>query len=477
MAGRRKSGKRVFTEGTLCEWLYSGFHTIMNASGLPEHSLADLGAVDAARRMKAGALSASDFALALLERFAQREPQVRAWTRMDAGLLLSQAEAADAHRASGAVLGPLHGVPVGVKDIIDTATLPTEYGTVLHQGRRPNEGAAVVTRLRAAGGIVMGKTVTTELATYAPGKTRNPQNPAHTPGGSSSGSAAAVAAGMVPLAIGTQTNGSVIRPASFCGVVGYKPTAGWIPRTGILRQSPPLDQVGVFARSVEDAALLAECLCGHDPGDTATRARATAPLWQAARADGEPTRLGVVRTPMWHRLAPDAQAAFAQLLQRLGPRAVELDLPPVASQVLEWHRTLMECDLADSFDEEYRRGADLLSESLRGQIERGRAVSAAARRYLLEQRAAVVEQFDALARGVDAILTPATLGTAPLGLESTGDPVMCTLWTFTGQPAISLPLLRGYNGLPLGVQLVARREGDAQLLRAARWLTAFNTPQ
>jgi Asp-tRNA(Asn)/Glu-tRNA(Gln) amidotransferase A subunit family amidase len=435
-------------------------------------SLAQLTAIDAARQMNAGALSARDYSTALLERVRQTEDQVQAWTCLDPAFLLAQADAADAAQRAGSALGPLHGVPVGVKDIIDTSELPTENGTVLHAGRQPRHDAAVVSRLRGAGGLLMGKTVTTELATYAPGKTRNPHNPAHTPGGSSSGSAAVVAAGMAPLAIGSQTNGSIIRPASFCGVVGYKPSAGWISRAGVLVQSPALDQLGVYGRSVEDVALLAQCLAGHDPQDPATRPRATPPLVAAAGSEPpSPPVLAFVRTPMWERVAGDAQSAFLQLAHFLGSRVVELELPQETTGFLDLHRLVMEADIAGSFEAEYERGRDRLSASLRGQIERGRQVSAVDYRRALERRAAIRLAIDTLFDRFDAILTPAALGTAPLGLDATGDPVMCTLWTFTGQPAVSLPLLHGANGLPVGVQLVGRHDDDARLLRTAHWLS------
>lgn len=429
----------------------------MNAR--PEPAI--LSAVDAAAQLRSGALSARDYAKILLERVHQREHEVLAWTYLDEEQLLSQADAADKALASGAAPGPLHGVPVGVKDIIDTRDMPTENGTVLHQGRQPGDDAVVVSRVREAGGLIMGKTVTTELATYAPGKTRNPHDASHTPGGSSSGSAAAVAAGMVPLALGTQTNGSVIRPASFCGVVGYKPTATWIPRTGVLQQSPVFDQVGVFARSVDDAALLVQCIAGRELAGPDEPIPAVAP------------RFGFARTPMWARMAPDAQAAFADFVRTLGQAVTEAQLPADAAAVYELHRTLMEADIAKSFVAEYERGRDRLSESLRSQIERGRAVTPAEYQGALDRRDEIVQQFDGMFPSFEAILTPAALGTAPSGLGSTGDPIMCTLWTFTGQPAVTLPLLKGANGLPIGVQLVGRRDGDAALLRAARWLSRF----
>jgi Asp-tRNA(Asn)/Glu-tRNA(Gln) amidotransferase A subunit family amidase len=433
-----------------------------------------LSAAEVAAQLRVGAISARDYALALLERVREAEDQVQAWACLDPDFLLAQANAADQARGAGAAHGALHGVPVGLKDIIDTADLRTENGTVLHAGRQPRDDAAVAARVRAAGGLVMGKTVTTELATYAPGKTRNPRNLAHTPGGSSSGSAAAVAAGMVPLAIGTQTNGSVIRPASFCGVVGYKPTAGWVPRTGVLVQSPALDQVGVFGRSVEDVALLVQCLCGSDPADPATRARAMPALFATARsAPPAAPVLGFVRTPMWDRMAADAQAAFTEFAHFLDGRMTDVDLPDGAIDVLGLHRLIMEADIAASFDNEYERGRSQLSVSLRSQIERGRTITATDYRRALERRDRVSAAFDGMFEEVDAVLTPATLGTAPHGLESTGDPVMCTMWTFTGQPAICLPLLHGVNGLPIGVQLVGRRDDDARLLRTAQWLTSL----
>jgi Asp-tRNA(Asn)/Glu-tRNA(Gln) amidotransferase A subunit family amidase len=335
----------------------------------------------------------------------------------------------------------------------------------------PSEDAAVVRRVRAAGGWVMGKTVTTELATYAPGKTRNPHHAGHTPGGSSSGSAAAVAAGMVPLAIGTQTNGSVIRPASFCGVFGFKPSAGLIPRSGVLTQSPPLDAIGVFGRTLDDVALLAEALAGHDAQDPLTRLRAAPPLLRSARADAAtPPRLGWVATPFWDRVAPDAQAAFGRLLALLAGRIEPVTLPLSAPDAVGWHRTVMEADIAGSFEREYERGRDRLSASLCGQIERGRQVSAVDYRKALARVPPLLERLAGVFDTCDALLTPATLGTAPEGLQATGDPLMCTLWTFLGMPALSLPLLQGDNGLPLGVQLVGRRGDDARLLRTARWI-------
>lgn len=431
-------------------------------TALPAGELCSLGAGDLAQGIRNGAFSAEAVVRSCLDRIDKVEAAVQAWIFLDPELALAQARAADRRRAAGGTLGALHGLPVGIKDIIDTADMPTEMGTVLHAGRRPETDAAVVTRLRAAGAIILGKTVTTELATYAPGKTRNPHDPQHTPGGSSSGSAAAVAAGMVPLAAGTQTNGSVIRPAAFCGVVGYKPTFGLIPRDGVLRQSPALDQIGVFARSAEDAALLAEQLFydGAAPG-----------FLDAVRAPVVmPPKFALVKTPLWERVDADARAAITELVARLGDAVTEWPLPEAAVGTWDWQRTVMEAEIAANYDAEWTLGRDRLSASLRSQIERGRRTTAFDYQCALAQIAVVNAAFDDLYARYDVILTPAVAGTAPRGLDSTGDPAFCTLWTFCGMPALTLPLLKGANGLPLGIQLVGPRLGDARLLRAARWL-------
>jgi Asp-tRNA(Asn)/Glu-tRNA(Gln) amidotransferase A subunit family amidase len=433
--------------------------------------LIGLSATDARQRLAAGETSATAYAQALLGRVAAVEPQVQAWAHLQPQHLLAQAEAADLAHAAGVPEGPLSGIPVGIKDVIDVEGMPTENGTVLHAGRMARADAALVRQLRAAGALVMGKTVTTELATYAPGKTTNPHNPAHTPGGSSSGSAAAVAAGMVPLAVGTQTNGSVIRPASFCGVYGFKPSAGLIPRSGMLTQSPAFDAIGVFGRTLADIALLAEVLIGHDPGDPLSRLAPKPPLVQLAGAPAPlPPTFAWVATPFWDRVAPDARAAFDELVSVLSGRVAPFELPAAAADAVAWHRLVMEAELAGSFSAEYAQGRDQLSASLRGQLERGQAVTAVAHRQALARVPMLLAAFDNVFDHFDALITPAALGTAPAGLDSTGDPLMCTIWTFLGMPALSLPLLHGDNGLPIGVQLVGRRGDDARLLRCARWL-------
>ena len=433
--------------------------------------LALLGAAEAAEKIRGGLISSEELVAACLEQIGRVEDTVRAWAHLEEELALKQAREADQLQRKGHPLGPLHGIPVGIKDIIDTSGWPTEDGTVLHAGRRPDRDAAVISNLQAAGAVIMGKTVTTELAVYSPGKTRNPHDPSRTPGGSSSGSAAAVAAGMIPLAIGTQTNGSVIRPASFCGVYGYKPTFGSIPRTSILKQSPPLDQVGVFARSVEDAALVTQSIMGYDSGDPATRPRTIPDLFslQGEEVPVEPT-LAFVKTPVWDQADEATQAAFLELNDALNERCGEFDPPAALNQAYEMHRSIMEADLARSFAHEYKTGRDKLSKVLKEMIDRGQKVSAVEYNNAVEGIETIYHGFDQLFEWHDAIITPATMGEAPMGLDSTGSPIFCTIWTLCGMPAITLPLMQGENGMPIGVQLVGPRNDDGCLLRTARWL-------
>jgi Asp-tRNA(Asn)/Glu-tRNA(Gln) amidotransferase A subunit family amidase len=433
-----------------------------------------LSASEAARLIRGGTISSEQFVEACLARVREIDGQVQAWAFLDADHALAQARAADEWRLQGKPTGPLHGVPVGIKDIFDTADMPTENGSVLYAGRTPSRDATVVARLRAAGAVVMGKTVTTEFAYFSPGKTRNPHNPEHTPGGSSSGSAAAVAAGMVPLALGSQTNGSTIRPAAFCGVVGFKPTHGLISRHGILPLSRTLDQVGLFARSIDDIALLAAQLVGYDERDPDTRPRARIPFVEVAAEEPPlPPMFAFVKTPYWERADEDTKEGLAELIEQLGEQVEEIELLPSAIDAWELHRTIMEAEMAANLEREWDKGRDRLSEQLRAQLERGRNVRAIDYQRARSRIAPIHESFVGLfEQRYNAILTPAAPGAAPKGLSSTGDPVFCTLWTLCGMPAVSLPLLQSASGLPLGVQLLGPRHGDARLLRTARWLAA-----
>lgn len=431
-----------------------------------------LSASDAARLIREGTIGSEALVGGCLARAHEVDAEVQAWTFLDPDHALAQARAADARRREGRPTGPLHGVPVGVKDIFDTADMPTALGSVLYTGRTPSRDATVVARLRAAGAVVLGKTVTTELATSPPSKTRNPHNAEHTPGGSSSGSAAAVAAGMVPLALGSQTNGSTIRPASFCGVYGFKPTHGLIPRQGMLALSRTLDHVGVFARTIEDVALLTSQLAGYDERDPDTRPRAAIPFVEVTTGDPPlPPMFAFVKTPRWDSAEEETKAAFAELVGHLGDRIEEFELLPSTLDAWQWHRTIMEAEMAANLERDWAKGRDRLSDSLQEQIERGRRVSALDYQRALRSIRPVYESFvELFEQRYDAILTPSAPGPAPKGLDSTGDPVFCTLWTLCGMPAISVPLMQSGSGLPIGVQLVGPRDGDARLLRTARWL-------
>ena len=436
-------------------------------------NLSELSAVDAAAAIRAGECTSEELVRACLDHTESIERTVGAWQYLEPELAMKQARDADLHRRGGAPLGPLHGVPVGIKDIFDTEDMPTEDGTVLHSGRTPASDSTAVARLREAGAIIMGKTVTTEMAVYAPGKTTNPHDPTRTPGGSSSGSAAAVAASMVPLAIGTQTNGSVIRPASYCGVYGYKPSHGLISRYRVLQQSRVLDHVGVFGRTVEDVALIAQQLMGYDERDPDMRPRARPDLMGIVA--GEPPiapHFAFVKTPSWDQADEDVKGGFFELVEFLGAQVEELDLTELLQNAIERHRSIMEADLAKSFRWEYERGKERLSLTLCEMIERGRQCLAMDYNLALEQIPVLNAALDEILAEYDAIITPAATGEAPLGLESTGSPVFCTPWTLCGMPAISLPLLQGTHGMPVGVQLVGAKGDDARLLRVARWLAA-----
>jgi Asp-tRNA(Asn)/Glu-tRNA(Gln) amidotransferase A subunit family amidase len=439
---------------------------------MPVEVPAGLTASEAGRRIREGLLTSEELVQSCLEQIRALEPRVQAWQFLDEEHALAQARALDERKRNGEALGPLHGVPVGVKDIIDTADMPTENGTVLHKGRMPRDDAGVVTSLRAAGAVILGKTVTTECAYFNPGKTRNPHNPEHTPGGSSSGSAASVAASMVPLALGSQTAGSVIRPAAFCGVYGFKPTHGLIPRHGILQLSRTLDHVGLFARSIDDVALLLEQLQGYDERDPDTRPRARVDYQRISNEEPplEPM-FAFIKTPHWERADADMKEAYAELQQALGAQIEEVELFPSASEGWDWQRTIMEAEMSSNLEALWIAGKDKLSERLRSLMERGRETRVIDYQRTLRRIAPTIESFDELFRErYDAILTPPALGTAPRGLGATGDPAFCVLWTLLGMPAITLPLMQGANGLPLGIQLVGRRNYDARLLRTARWL-------
>jgi len=432
---------------------------------------ADLTANQLVQQLAEGNLSAEAVTKACLARIEALEPTVHAWAHYDAQQAIMQAKEADRRRMQGLPLGPLHGVPVGLKDIIDARGLPTENGTPLDAGNRPLEDAALTQRLRNAGAIILGKTVTCELAYFHPRGTTNPHNPKRTPGGSSSGSAAAVAAGMVPFAVGTQTNGSVIRPAAFCGVVGYKPSFGAVPRTGVLKASQSLDHIGFFARSVEDVALAATVMGpdDKDPGCTIN----PGPLLGTAMSDPliNPD-LAMVHTPFSERLDATTAAGLAEVVDALGGQATQTELPAVFGRGAGWLATIMASEMARNLNHYAERGPEHISDEFKALMDQGNKTSAVDYLAARDMQQVLVDSLEPLFERFDAIMTPATIGEAPADLSSTGDPIFCTLWTFCGLPAVTLPLLTGPNNMPVGVQLVGPRGQDAKLLRTARWVLA-----
>jgi len=425
---------------------------------------------EAAAALRSGSLSARAYCQSALDCIRERDPQVRAWAALDARRALALADGCDARlelgRRSGKQPGALHGIPIGIKDIIDTADLPTQMGSAVFEGHRPARNAPLVDRLLEAGAYVLGKTVTTEFAFMHPGKTRNPWNPAHTPGGSSSGSAAAVAAGMVPGAIGTQTNGSVIRPAAFCGVVGFKPSFGLIPCAGTLQFSAALDQVGVFTRSVADAAALASVLAGGSSiaPDTDTD-RDTGPAERAPR-------IAFIAHYPWNAAQADAAAQFQATLRRLaaaGASIGALHLPAAFDDARDVHGTIMVYEGARQHAPLQARHRALMSAALNAVIEQGLGILdadyARALNRAVELRAHALELFGQW----DVIASLAAPDVAPARLDVTGDPSFCTLWSLAGSPALTLPTGLSAGGLPFGIQLAARTGADDALLRFARW--------
>ena len=417
--------------------------------------LHELTATEIAGAVGAGTTTCEAVARACLDRIAAREPQVQAWQYVDADRVIAQARALDA----AARRGPLHGVPFGVKDIIDTRDMPTEYGTPIHKGHRPAKDAACVALSRKAGGLLMGKTVTTEFANVTPGKTRNPHDPSRTPGGSSSGSAAAVADFMVPLAIGTQTTGSTTRPASFCGVFGYRPTYGELRLAGVMEASGTLDTLGILARSIEDVALYRDVLLGVAPEPIA--------------ADVAPPRIGFCRPYFWERLEPATRGlleAAAHRLSRAGAKVEEVALPAGVGELEAAHRWISGFEMARNLAWEIEHHWDKISEKFRdGRLRDGLACTYERYREMRECVEHWRRLLAPLLGGHDVLLAPAAAGEAPVGWEPVPHPWVYMVWTTMHVPSVTLPAFKGPNGLPIGAQLVGKWGDDRRLFAAARW--------
>jgi Asp-tRNA(Asn)/Glu-tRNA(Gln) amidotransferase A subunit family amidase len=413
-----------------------------------------LPATEAARLLQRRELSAEALLRDCLARIEARESEVHAFVHLDAEAAMAQARALDA----GPLRGPLHGLPLAVKDIFDTFDFPTEMGSPIFAGNRPRVDAAAVALCREAGAVLIGKTVTTELANMTAGVTRNPVDPAHSPGGSSSGSAAAVADGMVPLALGTQTAGSIIRPAACCGIVGFKPSFGRVPRAGVKPNADSMDTVGGFGRTVADAALLASVLTGD------ARLRAQTPP--------DTLRIGLVQGPDWRQAEEDVVACWEQAVRVLTPQASRCEdaaLPRDFADVAVVQSTIQAAETAQALADEHRRHRARLSQALLALLDRGRAVDA---QSLVAHRARVERwraEIGALFDRHDVLLTPSAVDEAPEGLQFTGDPVFCRPWSLLGLPCVHLPFASGSRGLPVGLQLVGRHGDDHRLLAAAQW--------
>jgi amidase len=413
---------------------------------------ASLTATEAAALILAGKLAPVALMEATLDHIARRDPTVRAFAHLDPAQALANAAAARP--------GPLHGIPIGIKDVLDTADMPSQYGSPIWAGWQPRADSAPVAWAKAAGGVVLGKTVTTEFATRAPGPTTNPANHEHTPGGSSSGSAAGVGAGLFPLAYGTQTAGSVIRPAAFCGAVGYKPSFGTISRIGMKIMSDSLDTIGVIARTVADCALFAAAVSGKDLGDPDTR---------PARAP----RIGICLSPAWPTAAPETEMLFsraAAALAKAGATVTACELPAMFHALTEAHPIVMNSESARALGWELATRPDLLTEGLRERMQFGldqteQAITQAYRTFAETQQA-----FPDAMGDLDILVTPSAPGEAPKGLEWTGDPAFNAIWTALHVPCVTVPAGQGRNGLPLGIQIVGRRGDDKAVLAWARWV-------
>src|SRR5438552_11793416 len=410
----------------------------------------------AAQEIAAGRLTAEALATVCLDRIAAREQVVGAWHHLDPEAALAAARRCDASPPSG----PLHGIPIAVKDLIDTVDMPTGYGSAIYHGHRPAADAPCVALARAAAAVVLGKTVTTEFACFTAGKTANPHNPAHTPGGSSSGSAAAVADGMVRLAFGSQTAGSTIRPAAYCGCVGYKPSFGMIQRAGGKALADSLDTIGVLARTVDDVAYFTGVIAGR-------------PALRDVKMPAAPPRFGLYRTPMWGEAEPSTIAALDRArtaLEKARAWIAEIVVPPEHQTLSAAQETVMGFELVRALADERLNHSAQLSPRLAQLLDQGMTVGADAYDAALAETASARVRLDGFFGPCDALLVPAAPGAAPSGLGYTGDPVFNRMWTLLGTPCLTLPAIWGDSGLPTGVQLVARIGADARLMAAGLFL-------
>ena len=422
-------------------------------------------------KMRDGQISSVEVCKAYIARIDKFEKDVKAWNFFDKKILLEKAEEADEYRKSGKPLGLLHGLPIAVKDIFGTIDMPTECGTVFRKKMSASQDSEVVNLLKNAGAIIMGKTVTAELAFIHPGKTTNPHDYSRTPGGSSSGSAAAIASQMAPLSIGSQTGGSIIRPASYCGVVGYKPSYGLISRSGVLKTSEKLDTIGVFGKSVEDVALLAKTLIKKDIYDSSTVHFAADNMLEECKKGPifEPKFI-FYKTDNWKNIHKQSKDAFDFFIKKFQKNIEVFETPSYFKDIPRYHQVIHETDLANNFQPYYKKDKKKLSKEMRDAIERGMKYSAFEYANAIDFMKQSYESYKEVFEDYHGVITPASSGVADKGLKSTGSADFQKIWTYLGLPAISLPLLTGENNLPLGVQLIGNKLDDLRFLGVANWL-------
>ena len=422
-------------------------------------------------KMKEGQISSIEVCKAYIERINKFEKDVKAWSFLDKKIILKKAEEADEYRKSGKPLGSLHGLPVAVKDIFGTIDMPTECGTVFRKKKSASQDSEVVNLLKNAGAIVMGKTVTAELAYIHPGKTTNPHDYSRTPGGSSSGSAAVIAAQMAPLSIGSQTGGSIIRPASYCGVVGYKPSYGLISRSGVLKTSEKLDTIGVFGKSVEAVALLAKVLIKKDLYDPATIHFAADGILEESQKEPhfEPKFI-FYKTDKWKNIDKESKSAFEFFIKKFKKNIEVFDVPSYFKDIPKHHQIIHETDLANNFQVYYKKDKKKLSKEMRDAIERGLKHSAYDYANAVDFMEQSYQSYKEVFEDYHGVITPSASGVADKGLKSTGSADFQKIWTYMGLPTISLPLLTGESDLPLGIQLIGGKLDDIRFLSTANWL-------
>ena len=424
-----------------------------------------------AKKIRNSELSSVELCQNYIDQINKFEKDVKAWVHFDKKLLIEKAEESDKHRKSGKPMGSLHGIPVALKDIIGTYDMPTECGTVLRKGKTQSQDAEIVDLLKSAGAIIMGKTATSELAYLGPPDTRNPHDYSRTPGGSSSGSAAVIATHMAPLSIGSQTGGSVIRPASYCGVVGYKPSYGLISRNGVLRTSFNLDHIGVFGKKVEDVALLSKILIKKDSYDEATiHYSSEYMLEECIKGPPFEPKFIFYKTNSWKKIDKKSRESFEYFIKSFKKNIEVFDTPSYFKDIDKNHRILHEPDLSNNFQIYYKKSKNKLSKEMQSAISRGMKYSAKEYLDAVDFMKRSYESYKEVFEDYHGVLSPCSTGVADKGLKSTGSADFNRVWSYMHTPAISLPLLQGENNLPLGVQLIGGKYDDQRFLGTARWL-------